>query len=345
MKKHKFLIFNILKKKKICRFSSMMFILMMIIFFSVLGIKNGMLQKYERVKLESIDHNYVLLKSSNKSYYQMIEEIKDIKFVQKYYPVMYAKVDNTYFVYDDCENLSILEGNCISNKNEALVNFYQENGSDKISITLDGKKIDLNVVGKYRSKSFSFSDDITSPVIISKELLESLDVQYTNEIVVKINDYENREKFLNLLVKMEGYNTGVQGSNDGVLDRYRSYCNIMNCFSNILVFFCFAIIFLVNIIIIHDNKQDIAIMRSVGYSNLKISFLMSIYVFIILLLSLIPGIVISIFFSAIFKNLIILQFSMVLNFLVVCLIALLVADFLLSFFIRKINIIKLLYED
>ena len=88
MKKHKFLIFNILKKKKICRFSSMMFILMMIIFFSVLGIKNGMLQKYERVKLESIDHNYVLLKSSNKSYYQMIEEIKDIKFVQKYYPVM-----------------------------------------------------------------------------------------------------------------------------------------------------------------------------------------------------------------------------------------------------------------
>lgn len=344
MKKYKFLIFNILKKKKICRFSIIMFMLMMIIFLSILGIKNSMLQKYENIKLQNIDHNYILLKSSNKSYYQMIDEIKDIKFVEKYYPVMYAKIDNNYFIYDDCENLSILEGKCVSSKNEVLVSFNQENISDKISLTLNEKEIDLNVVGKYDWKTFSFSDEIKNPIIISKELLDSLDVEYTNEVVVKINDYENREKFLHLLAEIGGYNTSVQGKNEEILDRYRAYYNIINFLSKILVIFCSTIIFIVNIIIIYDNKQDIAIMRSVGYSNLKISLLMSIYVFLILLLSLVPGIVISILISLILKNLILLQISMVIKFIIVCLIGLLEANFLLIFLIKKINIIKLLYD-
>lgn len=50
MNKYNFLIFNILKKKKLCKFSIKMFSIMIISYVIILGLNNGIENKYNDIK-------------------------------------------------------------------------------------------------------------------------------------------------------------------------------------------------------------------------------------------------------------------------------------------------------
>ena len=52
MKRYNFLIFNIYKKRKLCRFSILSFIIIIVLFIGIMGINNNLKEKYNNLKQE-----------------------------------------------------------------------------------------------------------------------------------------------------------------------------------------------------------------------------------------------------------------------------------------------------
>lgn len=76
--KYKFLYFNILQKRKLCKFSIIMFAITFILCTLTLGLKNGVYNKYKEINNSNIDHSYLIVNSDN-TYEDLYEDIKKIK--------------------------------------------------------------------------------------------------------------------------------------------------------------------------------------------------------------------------------------------------------------------------
>ncbi|MEG1647381.1 MAG: hypothetical protein RR325_01280 [Bacilli bacterium] len=70
------------------------------------------------------------------------------------------------------------------------------------------------------------------------------------------------------------YEISVYAKNTMQLNRYHSLCNNIQLLSKILILFSFLFVIAVNCIIIYDERYDIAIMKSIGYSNFRILLLL-----------------------------------------------------------------------
>lgn len=94
----------------------------------------------------------------------------------------------------------------------------------------------------------------------------------------------------------------------------------------------------------YDNKLDIAILKSLGYANLKISVLILFYSLILLVISIIPSIFILALITIFLKELIILNMVMFIKIFFSFLILIIIVTSFFYFVIKKINIIKLIKD-
>ena len=345
MKNYKFLLFNIFKKRKLCKFAILMFGIMICVYISVLGLKNGIGTEYKKIKNENIDHNYFLL-SSEKKYKKMSEEIGDLAIVEKYYPLMHLSVDGYDLIYEDNTLITISDGENIKNKNDIVIPFDNEkNIGDKMQLDIDGINYVFNVIGKYSSNNYKYSikKEIINPIFVSKEFIEDhINLEDIDEIVVCIIDYDYIEQFLSNIKEYGGYEVSIYDANTELLKRYQNFNNMIVVLSNVMVFFSFMFVIVISSFIIHDNKTDIAIMKSIGFSNLKILSVVVFYSILLLCISLIPSTIITLLLSLLFDKLIILNGNVYVqcfsSFFIVTLLSLII----LYFIVRRINIIKLL---
>lgn len=344
MKKYSFLFLNILNKKKLCRFSIIIFCIMTIFYIVVSGLNNEFKNKYNKIKLDNIDHNYIVIGSAN-GYAAIKKDIEVLKNIEDFYPLLYVSDDIYDYIYEDNSLIPLTDGKHINSRNEIIVqknNKYKLN--DVIKLNIKDVTYELKIVGFYDSNERRFSSyhSIDYPIFMSYDLMNEIsNLEDVNEVVVKINDYENIDEFLTSVNLLENYDIIVYDSNSQLIERYYNFCSIFQNLSNLLTIFCFLVIVITGCIIIYDNKYDIAIMKSVGYSNIRISLLMTFYSLLLLLLSLLPTILILFIIYIVFSELII-TISIIFRCLLYFIMLLLFVAFILFFIIYKINIVKLI---
>lgn len=345
MKKYNFLLLNILKKKKLCKFSVRMFTIMIISYISILGLSNGIENKYNDIKNKYIIDSYTTI-SSSKEYSVMINDIKKTELVQKYYPLMYYQNDTAEFIYIDDNIIDVKYGNYINNKNEVIVSKYTNlNINDTINVYINDYEYKLIVVGIYEEINYriSMNHQITNPIICSYDFLYNIiDLNNIHEIVVQINNYDNVNAFLKKIHSYGFYDSIINDKNSNILNRYKSFLNGIINLSKIVMLFVILFVGIINFVIINDNIIDIAILKSFGYSNIAITILIFIYSLLLLLISLVPSIIISLILLFLSNDLILLKISMIIK----CILSFVIINLLILFFfysyIRIINIIKLI---
>ncbi len=344
MKKYSFLFLNILNKKKLCRFSIIIFCIMTTFYIVVSGLNNEFKNKYNKIKLDNIDHNYIVIGSAT-GYDAIKKDIEVLKNIEDFYPLLYVSDDIYDYIYEDNSLISLTDGKHINSRNEIIVqknNKYKLN--DVIKLNIKDVTYELKIVGFYDSNERRFSSyhSIDYSIFMSYDLMNEIsNLEDVNEVLVKINDYENIDEFLTSVNLLENYDIIVYDSNSQLIERYYNFCSIFQNLSNLLTIFCFLVIVITGCIIIYDNKYDIAIMKSVGYSNIRISLLMTFYSLLLLLLSLLPTILILFIIYIVFSELII-TISIIFRCLLYFIMLLLFVAFILFFIIYKINIVKLI---
>ncbi len=345
MKKYNFLLLNVLKKKKLCRFSIRMFTIMIISYISILGLSNGIENKYNDIKNKYIIDSYTTI-SSSKEYSDMVSDIEKTKLAKKYYPLMHYQNDTTEFIYIDDNIIDIKYGSYINSENEVIVSKSMNlNINDTINVHINDYEYKLTVAGIYDDINYNISmnHQINNSIICSYDFLYSIiDLNNIHEIVVQINDYDNVDNFLKKIHSYGSYDSIINDKNSNILNRYKGFSNGMVNLSKIVMLFIILFVGIINYVIINDNIIDIAILKSFGYSNMATTILIFTYSLLLLLISLVPGITISLMLLLLSNNLIVLKMSMIIK----CVLSFAIIDLLvLSFFyyyIRKINIIKLI---
>lgn len=345
MKKYNFLLLNILKKKKLCKFSVRMFTIMIISYISILVLSNGIENKYNEIKNKYIIDSYTII-SSSKEYSDMLNDIEKTGLVKKYYPLMYYQNCTAEFIYIDDNIIDIEYGNYINSKNEVIVSKSMNlNVNDIINVRINDYEYELIVAGIYEKINYNISmnHQINNPIICSYDFLYSIiDLDNIHEIVIQINDYDNVDDFLKKIHSYGSYDSIVNDKNSNILNRYKSFSNGISNLSKIIILFIILFVGIINFVIINDNIIDIAILKSFGYSNLVISMLIFTYSLLLLLISLVPSIIISLMLLLLSNNLILFKMSMIIK----CVLSFVIIDLLVLFFffyyIRKINIIRLI---
>lgn len=345
MKKYRFLIFNILKKKKLCKFSIKMFIIMIIGYICILGLNSGIHNKYDDVKSKYIIDSYTTV-SSQKKYVEIINDIKKTGVVKQYYPLLYYKSNIYDLIYIDNNIVNIKLGDYINNKNEIIVSSSTNlHIGDIVNLSVNSSIYKLLVVGIYDDTNYNISikNKIQNPIICSYDLLYSLvDLNSVNEVIVQIDDYDNVESFFDKLHNYGSYDSIVNDENSNILNRYRNFSNAINNLSKVVILFIIMFVAIINFVIINDNKTDIAILKSFGYSNIKIMLLMLFNSLLLLSMSMISGIIITLILSLLFSDLILIKMEVIRKCLFHFSVINIVVLTIFFYFIKRINIIKLI---
>lgn len=307
MRNYNFILFNVLRKKKLCKFALSIFSIAIFMFLMLICLKNGIQNRYKQIKNENIDHNYIIIKS-DKDYDSMINDLKKIDGVKNYYPLEYLKIDDKYIIYADSNLINLSAGNYIIKDDEILVPYqYNKEIGDNISLNINNKLYSFTIVGKYKPSNFRFSieHEIYEPFIVSNKFLGNhINKSSLNEIIVCVEDYEFVNKFISKLQEYGGYDISIYDANKTFIERYKTFSNIISMLSLVLIIFSGILVIIINCFIFYDNKNDIAILRSIGYSNNKIFMLNTFYSLLLFCFSYIPinlfVILVSIIFNKIF---------------------------------------------
>lgn len=347
MLKYKFLSFNILKKKKLCQFSIVMFSVMIVFCIFINGLSNGLKRKYEKLKEENINHSYIVL-NSNKTYEEIIKDIEKLEHIVKFYPVMLLETSNQKLTYFDNNLIKLLDGSYPKNKNDVIVSSNSgKKINDIIKINIYNHTFTLKVVGVYdvNNQNFPFNDLFDNYIYTSFEFINDI-VNNNNisSVIIQVTDYKKVSSVVDKITKMANYDIILTDENSLVLDRYDNFSKSINNLSKFLMLFSCLIIAIVQLVIIYDNKLDIAILKSLGYRNLKISVLILFYSLILLVISIIPSIFILALITIFLKELIILNIAMFIKIFFSFLILIIIVTSFFYFFIKKINIIKLIKD-
>ncbi len=346
MLKYKFLCLNILKKRKLCRFSIIMFVIVFIFNLFILGLSNGIRIKYEKIKKDNIDHNYIMIES-DKSYEDIINDLKKLDYIEQYYPVFFGENNNVIFSYLDNKLINLIDGNYAINKNDIVVsNNSGKQIGDIIEININNQLYQLKVVGIYNADNQELvinhfiEDIIYISNEFSNEIIESNNIM---RVMIKTNDYINVEPLIKNINEIGGYNLTIMNtSNSEILDRYYSFYNIINTLSKFLIVFSSLLIIIVEFVIVYDNRLDIAIMKCIGYSPFKISLLMIYYSLILLTISLVPSTIIISFICFVLNEYISISIDIIVKIFIEFIAIKLIITAILYFIINKINVIKLI---
>ena len=305
MRNYNFILFNILRKKKLCKFALSIFSIAIFMFLISICLKNGIQNRYKQIKNENIDHNYIIIKS-DKDYDSMINDLKKVDGIKKYYPFEYLKIDDKYIIYADNDLINLSDGNYILEDDEILVPYqYSKEIGDNISLSINNKLYSFTIVGKYKPSNFRFSIEyeIYEPFIVSNKFIDNqINKSSLNEIVVCVEDYEDVNKFISKLQEYGEYDISIYDANKTFIERYKSFSNIISMLSLVLIIFSGILVVIINCFIFYDNKTDIAILRSIGYSNGKIFILNTFYSFLLFCVSYVPVNLFVILLSIIFNN-------------------------------------------
>lgn len=262
------------------------------------------------------------------------------------YPILLLN-DNIVLSSFDSNLIKILQGNYPKNKNEIIVpSNSQKNINDIIEINNNNISYKLKIVGIYDSKNQTFIMNYYWQNIVyttSNFLNDISNESNINGIIIQINDYQNVESTIK---QLENYNiTLMNNDNAEVLNRYYNYYNSIKNISNIILILSFLVVIIVEFIIFHDNKLNIAIMKSIGYSSKKLALLTTFYSQILTIISLTISCIIITIIYILLKNLIILNINILIQIVIVFAIIKIITNFILFLIINKINIIKFIKDE
>lgn len=339
--KYNFIIKSFLKKKKLFHFCIKMFTIIISIYLLALALSDGIKIEYNSLKEKYIKNSYITL-NYNKSEQEVIEDIR--KYSINYYKLYYYNNLNYEFIYAGNNLINLISGNYIENINDVVVSKnLNKNINDIITISIDNEVYNLKIVGIYEQNDYRFSIDknISEPIFSSLELMKKIS-DTNNTLIVQI-DYDKKDEFINKLYESKGYNISIYDKNTTLLNRYSNFSISLNNLSKIMILFVFTFICIVTFVIIHDNKYDIAIMKSMGYSNFKIIYLITLFSYFLLILSFVLSLIIVIMMSLLL-NILHLNLSIVITCFINLLLLILLIVIGFIFKIRKKNIITLIKD-
>lgn len=352
------IIIKCLETNKIKLYSFTLFSLMiliniisMIINFSKIRMKNEIIDKPENrviyVSSEKDLDNYETIKNIlhvEDVYYNTdlptvkMNEYSDFKL--KYInPTVQVKT-----LYGKSSNFNENEVIISENIAESLNIDIKSNTNNKIKIFLNGTEIELFVVGIYEN------DNINENYIYipSNSCINKL-VYNKNQYIILIDSMENYDVVVR---KLEEYNCFIQYKNDSLIKEIKVYQDVNVFLENFLYisyFFLIIVLLIILLFNISEKKYNIALLKSIGYSEKKIinsilhsyiiifsvSFLISIFIF-----KIVDIILLYIFKISYFFNILILTKN-----LLICYIILLLSCVIMFCKIFRISLIKLLKSN
>lgn len=345
MKKYKFLVFNIFRKRKLCRYAFIIFFVMICSYITIFGLNRGISIKYDLLKRENIESSYVVL-NSKETYQNIVNDIRKESNVKNYYPVMYYSNEKYNFIYYDDNLIKLIAGKNIVEKYDIIVpEDLNKNIDDIIDLQIDNTIYKLRVVGIYTSNNYRFSidNDVSQPIFASYEFLNKIvNIDNIHEAIVQVDDYDNLNKFINDILECGDYDVMVYDLNSSLLDRYHNFSEKISILSNILAVFISLFVIIVHCIIIHDNKLDIAILKSIGYSNTKILFLISLYSILLFSIALLPSVLLTSLLYIISNGLIVFSINIIIKCIVDYLIITAFITLIFYYIVKRNSIIKLM---
>ena len=344
---YKLMFFNFFRKKRLFKFSSISFCIMIIgyIFLSTLTI--GVKNLYENKQTEYAENLFLNI-SSNKNYNDIKNDIEDINTIVEIYPVAEIIINEYSFTYHDANLVSILEGNKINKSNELLISNYNNKYGIGDVLKIEGET--FTIVGIYDFSEYQFAngENVSSDSFYCSYdfYMKNIKLDDVHNAIVKIDSYEHLEYTIKYLSE---YSIGSYSKDIDVLGRFLSLYKNIKLMAKVFTLFVMLFTMIVMYIIIHDNSVDFAIFKSFGYSNgllTKISFIQTITLLLISF-AISCVFIFPICFVCKILSISILNFRInsFINCLLLCSISILIN--LIGYFIviKRINIIKVLKND
>lgn len=341
---YKLLYFDIFRKKRLFKFSSIVFSIIIIGYIFLCSLSIGIEKLYINKQTEYIENLFLNI-SSDKNYYAIKSDITNINSVVEIYPLAEINVDEYSLIYHDDRLISILEGRKITKRNELLISNY--NSKYKIGDVLEIKGESFTIVGIYDFLTYQFanSENITSDSFYcSYEFyMDNLKLDDVYSAILRIDDYEHLESVREQLSK---YMIGSYSKGTEVLERLLNFQQNIRILIKVFNLFAFFLIMMVMAVIVHDNQYDWSIFKSFGYSNLFIIIILLIQTLLLFLINFIVSVAIVCLIFCILKllNISILIFSI--SSIIKCFLLFVISIFInliISFvIIKKIDIVKVL---
>ncbi len=344
MLKFNFLYFNIFERRKLCRYSIGMFIILVIFCMTIYGLKSGIQNKYVSLQQENIDHNYILITYNEKNS-KLENDVKNMPHINKFY--LFFKYQN--LVYSDNSLIKLLNGKYPEKYDEVIVSDQiKKQINDTIYIKIDGYTCEFKIVGIYDSKKDNFTIDnfVKNPIYVSSEFYNNnIQKSELTGIILKLDNYRNIVNISESISNSGDFDLTVKDSNREILDRYFNFYNGINLLSQFLMLICTIFVLIIELIIVYDNRSNIAILKSLGFSTRKISFLMTFYLILLLFCSVLPSIIISKFISVILQQFIVFDFKFLINIILICILMSIILSLALHSIINKINIVSIIKKE
>lgn len=240
----------------------------------------------DQINIVSNDHKNVI----DKKYLKHIEQIRENTTSIEYtYTIngIYARVfENSEYFY---ENVDIIEGNKIANKNEVLIMIDSNNAIneafinylklDKKSISYDKligktfkiKKNKYTIVGIVKGREDSFYTEVSGTLFTSDNFKDLI----PTEIYLYPKDYENKEiikKHLDAYesVSYTDYATTFKDMSKTVM---QAITVVLIAFSSISLFVSTIMIAIITYISVMERTRDIGILKSLGFKNRDIKWI------------------------------------------------------------------------
>lgn len=287
----------------------------------------------------------------NNEYFPEVLDTND--YIKEYYPntninsvFNNEKLLLSYLTEDE---LKLTSGKYISNTNEIIVPKKLESYlNNNINIKVDNQEYTLKVVG------ISDIDNIVVSKNFLNQLIESfnLEIEYYNIIS---NNYNDIEKIIDLF-NQNGY-VSFLASDEGLSEynELSKFIDMLYMFIYILIIFDFIFIIYIIKNIINNEKKEMAIFKAIGFSNLRINFIIISRILLMVIISSLLSLLLFIIILNIIVGILnadyiqyTLKYQYMSNYIVFILlvISLVLLNIIYVFFnIKKVDVIKNLMED
>lgn len=274
-------------------------------------------------------------------------------YIKEYYPntninsvFNNEKLLLSYLTEDE---LKLTSGKYISNTNEIIVPKKLESYlNNNINIKVDNQEYTLKVVG------ISDIDNIVVSKNFLNQLIESfnLEIEYYNIIS---NNYNDIEKIIDLF-NQNGY-VSFLASDEGLSEynELSKFIDMLYMFIYILIIFDFIFIIYIIKNIINNEKKEMAIFKAIGFSNLRINFIIISRILLMVIISSLLSLLLFIIILNIIVGILnadyiqyTLKYQYMSNYIIFILlvISLVLLNIIYVFFnIKKVDVIKNLMED
>lgn len=274
-------------------------------------------------------------------------------YIKEYYPntninsvFNNEKLLLSYLTEDE---LKLTSGKYISNTNEIIVPKKLESYlNNNINIKVDNQEYTLKVVG------ISDIDNIIVSKNFLNQLIESfnLEIEYYNIIS---NNYNDIEKIIDLF-NQNGY-VSFLASDEGLSEynELSKFIDMLYMFIYILIIFDFIFIIYIIKNIINNEKKEMAIFKAIGFSNLRINFIIISRILLMVIISSLLSLLLFIIILNIIVGILnadyiqyTLKYQYMSNYIIFILlvISLVLLNIIYVFFnIKKVDVIKNLMED